>query len=82
VDQATSSHQDVLRLERECGEVANLDWRECLSVGGDPEKGAGTFAEPPPNFTDFQRYSIRETGYRVCSTCLCLCFCRVPLVSV
>ena len=51
---AASSYQDVLRSERECSEVANLDRRERLSVGGDPEKGTGVVAEPSPDSTDFQ----------------------------
>ena len=66
MDQATSSHQDVLWLERECGEVAevaNLDWRERLFAGGDPEKGTGVVAEPSPDATDFQPDPIREKLY-------------------
>ena len=67
MDQATPSHQEVLRAFRECGEDSNLDSDLCLRSCGHRQEAFGTRAESLHNSTDFECDAFREnphfTGY-------------------
>ena len=59
-DQTAPSHQDVLRHERERGEITNRDRRERLPARDDTQKGTWPVVKSLPDFTDFQFDTIRK----------------------
>ena len=63
MDQAASTHQGVLRHQRERSEDPNLDRGIRLCAGGHRPQAPGAGSKPLPNSTDFERDAFRENAH-------------------
>ena len=64
MDQAAPAHQSVLRHQRECRQIANLDRRLGLRPGRHREKAPRAAGNPLRNSTDFESHPVRENPGR------------------
>src|SRR4249919_319441 len=64
MDQAAPAHQSVLRHQRECRQIANLDRRLGLRPGRHREKAPRAAGDPLRNSTDFESHPVRENPGR------------------